>query len=622
MEYRHNLSQQWWEDSVESKQRHERIVQLVDTIKKEQSYVDRDNLTHLRLYIKRNYTADADGRVQPAGSNERIGLNLVKSAIDTVAARICLQKPRPTFLTQGGRWKQRLRAKKLQKFVEGIFYEQDFYAKARRVFKDCAVFGTGFMKFYAENGKVFCERIFPGEMIVDETTAMNTAPRSYFQVKPVPVECLLASFPEYRAEISTGNSYLHMTQKGRTTHMLQAYEAWHLPDVNGAGGRHTICIDGCTLFDEEWKHDFLPIIELRWNELPVGYYGNGAAEDIAGLQNELDFLLTRMQKSLHINANAWYMKHISDKTPNEHLTNEIGNVIEWSGEHPPDLKVFPAIHQQVFDIAKWIYGVGFDDVGVSQMSATSRKPAGVESGIALQTLMDVESQRHGLIQANWEDFVVRCARVLVALGKDTYRENTKVKWDNSRFVETIEWGDVNMEEDEYILKIWPTNLLPASPAGRLDIVEKMLQAGILDPQTAMMLLDFPDVEFIQDLTLAAVKNALWISDQVIYEGADIEPRQYQNLELCIKYIQLGLARAETEGAPPSVIERGLTWIAEATDLMGPPPAPPMLGAPPDQLAAMGLPPDAMNPAVPTPPMGMDPMSGNVPPPPGEVPPVF
>lgn len=146
-----------------------------------------------------------------------------------------------------------------------------------------------------------------------------------------------------------------------------------------------------------------------------------------------------------------------------------------------------------------------------------------------------------------------------------------------------------MDEDEYVLKVWPTNMLPATPAGKMDTVERMMQAGLIDALTGMMLLDFPDVEAHQSLVFSSVKQALWIVDQIIYEGKEIEPKEWYDLNRCIKYMQMGLSNAEMEGAPEEVFDRGMNFIAQCNELMMPPPPPPM---PP---AAPGMPPEAMPP---------------------------
>lgn len=151
----------------------------------------------------------------------------------------------------------------------------------------------------------------------------------------------------------------------------------------------------------------------------------------------------------------------------------------------------------------------------------------------------------------------------------------------------------------------------------MEVVERMMQAGLIDSLTGMMLLDFPDVEAQQNLIFSAVRQALWIVDQVIYEGADIEPKEWYDLQRCVKYMQMGMANAEMEGAPPEVMERGLEFIAKCEELLAPPMPPPGAMAtpmggppmdpnmPPPDLAGMGLPPPnaAMMPPPGIPPQG-------------------
>lgn len=599
----------WW--SANTEDRHEKIFSLVDQIKNDQRYRERDNLHHLKLYIKRDYETNPDGFIEPAGASPRIGINAVKSAVDTVCARVTQQDPRPKISTEGGRWEQRRKARKLQQFVDGVFKQTDYYYKLRRAFKDAAIFGTGFLKPFFEDGSIHWERVMPGEVHVDESSAMNGEPRSYFQEKLVSMESLVASFPDSEADILTSGLVYNLRSETTATPLLRVIEAWHIRDKSKKGGRHTICINGATLFDEEWPYDHAPFVALLWNELPVGYYGNGAAEDLHGMQEEIDYLMQRIQTSMHVNAGAWLLKHASDKTPNSHFTNKIGTIIEWSGQHPPELRVNPALHQQVFDHVKWLNELVYNEVGVSQMSATSQKPKGIEAAAALQTLLDVESNRFFLLQKAYEKCVMDCANITIDLARHHYRGSRSeysVKSSDGRFVSSIKWEDVNMPADEYVLEIWPTNMLPNTPTGKLDTVEKMMQAGLLDAQTGMMLLDLPDLEAHQALSLAAVRHSLWIVDQVIYEGRrDLEPKEWYDLARCVRYMQMGMTNAEMEGAPPEVLEMCMEWIVDAEALQSPPqPPPPIM----DPTGAMAPP---IDPAMP-----MDPNMGGMMPPQGAI----
>lgn len=567
----------WWQLDND-KDRHGKIVQLVERIRNGQSYVSSANMEHLRSYSKRDFYQDSDGNVVPQGPTPYIGINATKSAIDTIVSKVTQQDPRPHFKTDGGNWSARNRARKLQKFTDGMYYKANFYAKARRVFRDAAVFGTGFIKPYFEANEVRFERVWAGSVIVDEASAMNGETKSMFQVDNIPVESLIATFPKKATEILSSNLSYKTTAQGVVTSMVRVYEAWHLPDCDGNGGRHTICTESCTLLDEEYDLDVEPIIPFRWTYPLAGYYGHGAVEDVACLQEEMDYVMQKIQTATHNGALVWVVKHVSDNTPNSHLTNKICSIINYSGNTPPQVIQNRIMDQQVFDHVKWMNELIYNVTGVSAMSATSQKPKGIESGKALQTMLDVESQRFGEIQKNYEQFIVKCTEAALAIARKNFRDGTKsdyeVQVDNGRFTETIKWSEVFMDESEYILKVWPTNMLPATPAGKMDTVERMMQAGLIDSLTGMMLLDFPDVEAHQSLVFSAVKQALWIVDQIIYEGKEIEPKEWYDLNRCIKYMQMGMSNAEMEGAPQEVLDRGMEFIASCQELLMPP-APPM-----------------------------------------------
>ena len=98
---------------------------------------------------------------------DRITFNVVQSAIDTVTSKIAKNKPKPYFLTSGGNWAQQRKAKKLNKFVEGIFYEQETYKHATRIFKDACIFGDGVIHVYRKDDKICYERVMARELFTD-----------------------------------------------------------------------------------------------------------------------------------------------------------------------------------------------------------------------------------------------------------------------------------------------------------------------------------------------------------------------------------------------------------------------------------------------------------------------
>ncbi len=60
------------------------------------------------------------------------------------------------------------------------------------------------------------------------------------------------------------------------------------------------------------------------------------------------------------------------------------------------------------------------------------------------------------------------------------------------FIHSIKWKDVNMDDDQFLLQMFPISSLPSEPAGRISTISEMMQGGLISPQTGRRLLDFSD----------------------------------------------------------------------------------------------------------------------------------
>ena len=66
--------------------------------------------------------------------------------------------------------------------------------------------------------------------------------------------------------------------------MVKVIESWHLSSGPKAkDGKHTICTNA-TLFKEDYDKEYFPFVFFRWNVRPVGFFGQGLAEQLQGLQ--------------------------------------------------------------------------------------------------------------------------------------------------------------------------------------------------------------------------------------------------------------------------------------------------------------------------------------------------
>jgi hypothetical protein len=261
------------------------------------------------------------------------------------------------------------------------------------------------------------------------------------------------------------------------------------------------------------------------------------------------------------------------------------------------------MNSQVFQHLWRLRDAAYQISGISQLSASGTKPAGIESGVALRTLNDFETQRFALLSRDWEEFYINVTRRSVKLAKSVYRGGSgEVKWADRGTVKAIKWSDVNLEEDSYVLRIYPANMLPQTPSGKLATVGEMMERGLITPDIGKSLLDFPDIEKFANLANVALEDLIKIFDSIWEDEDYLAPTPEMHLELGVKLATSYYLKAHMDNAPQQIRDAYVRWIEEAKDLMAPPPEmgpegamPPPPGAempmPPEGIPGMEAPPD-------------------------------
>lgn len=453
---------------------------------------------------------------------ERLTYNVVQSAIDTVTAKTAKNKPKPLFLTSGGDWKLQRKAKKLDKFVEGVFYENDAYRMGVLTFRDAGVLGDGLVQVFEHYGRVKFERVMATELYVDWFEAYYNNPRQLHRVKNVDRAVLIDLFPEKKAAILRANTAARGAQAGggNISDQVTVTESWHLPSgPEATDGIHHIGLEDETLFEEDWKKPFFPFARMPWSPRLNGFWSQGAAEQIQNIQYEINKILYLIQRALQLSGSFKVLVKRGSKIVKEHLNNEIGAIVEYT-DTPPQYVTPPSVPIEFYQQLQNLKTAAFEQLGVSQLSASSQKPAGLDSGKALREYSNIESDRFMTIGQAYEQFYLELARLTVDCAKDIYARDGKyqVKVPGKKFIQTIDWKDIDMEEDEYFLKIFPTSTLPNDPAGRLQSIQEYVQAGMISVRTGKRLLDFPDLEQESDLQSAEEDYLHMVLEKIVDDG--------------------------------------------------------------------------------------------------------
>lgn len=568
----------WWAQTGTKEA--DAIFGYLNFLSTDQAYKADANQRNLRLYGNLELLAIngymTDRNVGTSLAN-RVTLNVVQSMIDTVVSKIGKNKPRPMFLTEGGDFKQQRKAQKLTQFMEGQFEASDFYAKAQEAFQDSCIFGTGILKVFRIGNQIKVEKIYPDEIKVDDREALYGYPTQMAQTKYIHKDVLKTMFPNHKTEIEqcTNADFQSnglLSSKFNKGDMLQVAELWKLPSGPKAkDGKHSISILGTVLFSEEYDKSYFPFVIWRWGVRPLGFFGQGISEQLTGIQLEINKILRTIQVSMHLVSVPKLFVEAGSKIVDAHLDNRIGSIIKYAGTPPTpgQLGVIPA---ELFSHLDRLYQRAYEIVGVSQLSAQQKKPSGLDSGKALRTYNDLETERFMSVAQRFERAFITAVPIFIDLAREIDAERGpedgpyQVKLKGKKFLKTIKWKDVDLDDDKYELACFPTSALSQTPAGRLQDVQELIAAGFLSKEQAFKLLDYPDLQSFYQYELAPGDDIDWLIEKFI-DGEYMTPEPYEDLTGGITKMQKAYLMLRTQEAPESTLELFRRWIEDANALL-------------------------------------------------------
>lgn len=560
--YKKNLAEtpyeDWW--TVSDEDAHTHMIQLINVIDENQSERKWDNLTHGKLY--QDHPLVTKGRRKQSS----VTYNVIKACIDTLVAKIGQNKPRPRVLTEKGDYEQQQKAKQLTQYLDGILNCSGAYRQGPAIFKDGGIFGTGALKVLIDDNEVKTERTLITELLVDDLEGAYGNPQSMFQKRVVSRSLLKQQFPAYAGKIDEAAPDEISQRKQKTIDLIAVYEGWHL----GPEGKHVIAIDNCTLLCEPWKFKTFPFAFFRYNTSIASFYGNGIAEELKGTQTEINKILRDIQRAQNLVAVPRVWADYNSKLNTTHLNNEIGSVIKYTG-NKPTTETATAMNNEIYNHVKWLIQSAFEKVGISQLTASSKKPAGLDSGRAIREFRDTESERFTSLTKQYEEFFEDTAAIIIEMSKSLYKTgvDSTVKTETRDFIETIKWSDVNLDADKFVLRIQSSSLFPTQPAARLQKVEELVRAGWISKESAIGMLDFPDVAAWTTLETAGEEYTAKIINDILSHGKYTPPEPEILPERAINYARKSYLEARRTGVSEERTELLLRWIEAASTFLKP-----------------------------------------------------
>lgn len=537
-----NRAFRWWTEKSDT-QRSQQLLSTVGYLKGSQQSRQRQAAIFARLYGGQslmNFVGSSMSRIDPVNSlsPSRPTYNLIASVCDTLVSRLTQSRPSPVFLTDGGNYKARFLAKKLTRFIAGEFYRTKAYDKGSMCLLDGFVEGTGCIKVIeTPDKKVGLERTLLTELYVDLDEAAHGDPRRLYQLKLYDRQVLASMFPNkkdmiLRSEKATIDGASGMVTKS-TSDLVMVCEGWSLPSGEDTGdGYHSIVCSEGELLGEKWEKTRFPFVFFHHHKRMLGFWSQGVAEALLGTQMELNSLLDTISKAIKLVGVPRVFMESGSKVNKAAFSNKIGVVIPYSGTKP-SYEVAPCVPQEMYAERDRIIKFGYEQEGLSFMGATAQKPAGLNSGEAIRSYDDIASDRFASTSRSYDNLYVDLAYLMIDKAIDIAKRDGKYStvYPDKKGTETLDLPNVKLLKDPFVIQCFNESSLPRDPAGRKQTIAEHVQAGMLTIQEGRRLLNFPDLEQVDTLAIAAEERIYSYLDKIVEDGEYEPPDPYMNLQL-------------------------------------------------------------------------------------------
>lgn len=552
---------EWWVQPDKDK----RAMELCGTaayLKTNQLYRMRQLACDVRLYSGLSIYSYAGSNVSKMDRtktlpDDRPTFNLISACVDTLVSRITQAEPQPKFLTDGADYKQRHLAQRLNQFILGEFYQTQAYQKGAQMFRDALVMGSGILKVYeGDDHKVCVDKILETDLFVDENDALNGCPQQMYQLKLMDRQKLISQNPKKEGMIEgTPQSYPdNSPDSGRTaSDQVMVVEGWKLPsgpDPDAPGyypGRHTLATVNGEIFDEPWTKTKFPFVFMNYDDPFLGFWGRGIATRQFGTQLTLNRILYTIARAITLVGVPRVFIEQNSKVVKSHNNNEIGVIITYSGTKP-NYEVAPCNAPEMYEERDRLIQYGFQSEGISSMQATSQKPAGLNSGEAIRSYDDMNTDRFALTAKKYSQIYKDLAYLITDTAMDIAKREGKYQtiYPNKDGTKEIDLPAMRFLEDPFVIQCFDESSLPRTPAGRKQTVVDQVQAGMLTLKEGRRLMGVPqDLEQNERLDNASEERIFKILDSIVEDGKYTAPDGFMDLDLATtlttQYINLYLA---------------------------------------------------------------------------------
>ena len=421
--------------------------------------------------------------------------NIIASCIETLCSKIASQKVRPFFNTVNGTFKEMQVARQAQIFFDQLYEENNVNKIITNAFRDACIFDKGIIKISDEG----ISNRLPWNVYVDPREV------SYNQITMV-----AERLPK------TPGRLLKLKYGIKADYNLD-YTVYEYYDVlEHVKAVYVVELD--KVITSKYEPKIIPYISIHYSDPIKGNTSQSVVDQLYGIQMQIDELLAVMKDSIAMNPGMTLLIPRSSNIKTNMLSNRTGQIIQYDpipGQtaSPVTYATNDIISSQFVQLLDKLKNDAYEIVGISQLSATSQKPEGLNSGVALSTMEDIESDR-------FETQLNNVIRLYVDVAKaclDIFPPEENILPDDIVRA-NIKWADIVEDRNNMKIQFSAAQSLSKDPSEKLKQLTTLASSGVIPQSHIATLMELPDLQCGYSIANNAYNAVYTFIDEVMKNG--------------------------------------------------------------------------------------------------------
>lgn len=517
-------------------------------------------------------------RLKYHAQNESTSRNIIRAITDGYRMRLTLGIPKgkliPIDATFTAARTARAKDRAIYEELRRLLYKETI----SKLVGDSVRFGDAYLlpSIDQETREIAFEVFYGGQILVDESGASGRIekPVSALRRRSVLKLDLVTRFAKFEREIVDAPSTII---DGKSSDMIEFVEGYKL----GPNGAYFAGIRGTTFEYRKYSEVDYPWLRLNLMDPIVGYYAPSIAEYHLPRQLRLNKMELAGERIADTIIRPIYFGPPGSQAQAKKLREEddpdsLVSFIEIAGPQPSRFDWGP-IPEEILRERQELPQEAMEAENLNAFTAQNQIPSGFR-GDSQRALREFDinqdraiSDKLSKVSTLVVEMTKRVGDLLADMHKRYPSKNKVYTISSGSFVHSISWRDHDWDRDRYNVVVETAATSNESSASRLEMVDRMIQQGMLSADMAAYAMLYPDVDDLLGLLASPVKMARMVAELLMdLDREPPAPHPHWPLERILEIVNLENQHLQTlheDDELSQVLTRFSKWITRAEEMI-------------------------------------------------------